>query len=107
MPGSRTQEIKTLAPLFLKAFKTSPLTSHYQPVWLTPSHQYALLKKSYTRWDQTPYIETQNHSAWHAHADLALVASGTATLEPLHWQNAPWWLRIRCLVFLAGYCARL
>ncbi len=73
LPGSRTQEIKKILP---KMLAVAPQFSKYQfvtaGVWSVPETVY-LRQKS-------PVVFDQTHALLR-HADAALVASGTATLE--------------------------
>ena len=84
LPGSRRHEARALTPLYARVadqlYKVIPevqfvvsVAPHFNPDWL-----HALWAESSRQW-----VPTETRSVWNllAHADAAIVCSGTATLE--------------------------
>lgn len=87
LPGSRSSEIRTLWPLFLRAASQLPaavqlLTCAINPqqlVWMQ-AQQRLLLPQAHMHW-----LDPQQHGSWRAllAADAAMLCSGTVTLEAM------------------------
>ncbi|MGQ9658405.1 MAG: hypothetical protein ACUVV1_10970, partial [Fimbriimonadales bacterium] len=84
LPGSRRHEVRALTPLYARIadqlYKVIPevqfvvsVAPHFSPDWL-----HALWSDGSRQW-----VPTETRSVWNllAHADAAIVCSGTATLE--------------------------
>jgi len=84
LPGSRRHEARALTPLYARVadqlYRTTPeaqfvisVAPHFSPDWL-----HALWADGSKQW-----VPTETRSVWNllAHADAAIVCSGTATLE--------------------------
>lgn len=77
LPGSRNQEIKEKLPIMLEASKAFP---DYQAVIAVAPHQPIEFYKEFTEGYQVYFVENQTYDLLNQ-SQLAMVTSGTATLE--------------------------
>ena len=80
LPGSREQEIKQIFPIMLEASKKLLNSNNASFLIASPNESISLRIKSFNLSDRCQVITGQTHKILHE-ADLAIITSGTATLE--------------------------